>query len=247
MEGLFRGRLAPIARPRLLLVPTLTQIEWRIKPLLEEWAEVTCFDMPGVGDEPPADHPGREALIARGVEQLERVGWESCVIVGDEFGVFSAVPVAAVHPERVAGLALGHACLKVGPDSLNGEVMSAFMSLAEVDYRTYARHLTQITQDAYDDETADEYIRRIPQQVSLDYLPQVAEATGEDLEPILRDLGRPLLFAEHEGCLGWTAEGYKQAVAAFPEAMTVSTTEKCSVSPAFAEALRDFCAGLDWD
>ena len=39
-------------RPRVLLVPTLTEVEWKIRPLIEEWAEVASFDAPGVGDEP---------------------------------------------------------------------------------------------------------------------------------------------------------------------------------------------------
>ena len=32
------GRRA-MDRPRVLLVPTLTEIEWKIRPLIEEWAE----------------------------------------------------------------------------------------------------------------------------------------------------------------------------------------------------------------
>ncbi len=169
------------------------------------------------------------------------------MIVGDEFGGFTAVLVAAADPERVAGLAYGHACLSLGTPSLNEEVMSAFTSLAQMDYRTYVRHLTQLTQDAYDDETADEYLRRVPKEMTIAYLPSVMSAAGVNLEPVLRDLDRPLLLAEHEGCLAWTEEGFKRAIAAFPEAKVVSTPVKCSVSPAFAEALRDFCAELDRD
>ena len=49
-----RGRhpVSAMERPRLLLVPELTELEWVIKPLLEEWAEVASYDAPGVGDEP---------------------------------------------------------------------------------------------------------------------------------------------------------------------------------------------------
>jgi hypothetical protein len=53
--------------------------------------------------------------------------------------------------------------------------------------------------------------------------------------------GVPMLFAQHEGCLMFTPEGYADAVAAFPDAQTLSTPEKPSASPAFAEALRSFC------
>jgi hypothetical protein len=41
----------------------------------------------------------------------------------------------------------------------------------------------------------------------------------------------------------FTAEGYADAVAAFPRAEAVSTRDKPSASPAFAEALRSFCLG----
>ena len=34
---------------RVLLVPTVTEVEWKIKPLLEEWADVASFDAPGSG------------------------------------------------------------------------------------------------------------------------------------------------------------------------------------------------------
>ena len=36
-------------RPRILLVPHFSELDWRIKPLLEEWAHVASFDAPGVG------------------------------------------------------------------------------------------------------------------------------------------------------------------------------------------------------
>jgi hypothetical protein len=58
------GKLgAPIAaaikeqpmRPRLLLVPTVTEMEWPIKPQSESWADVASYDAPGVGDEPPPE------------------------------------------------------------------------------------------------------------------------------------------------------------------------------------------------
>jgi hypothetical protein len=43
-------------RPRLLLVPEFTELEWVIRPKLAEWAEVATYDPPGVGGEPiPAE------------------------------------------------------------------------------------------------------------------------------------------------------------------------------------------------
>jgi hypothetical protein len=63
----------------------------------------------------------------------------------------------------------------------------------------------------------------------------------EPIEVPLRELGVPLLFAKHEGCLGSTEEGWEDAVAAFPEAHTLSVRETPTVSAQFAEALRTFC------
>jgi hypothetical protein len=52
----------------------------------------------------------------------------------------------------------------------------------------------------------------------------------------------PKLFAQHRGCLLFTQEGFEDAVAAFPEAGTVSCAEKPGTSREFATALREFCA-----
>ena len=40
-----------MTRPRLLLVPLLTELEWDpIRAQLEEWADVASYDLPGVGE-----------------------------------------------------------------------------------------------------------------------------------------------------------------------------------------------------
>ena len=99
-------------RPRILLVPHLSELDWRIKPLLEEWAQVASFDAPGVGDEPPPDAFTTEAVIERGVAELDRLEWDRCVVVGDELGADIAVHLAAAVPGRLDALALGHACVR---------------------------------------------------------------------------------------------------------------------------------------
>jgi len=207
--------------------------------------------MPGVGDEPAVEPPSLEALQERTLEELDRLGWDRFVVAADEWGGFTATRAAAARPEQVAGFAFGHACLNFRQTGdrapVNGEVVAAFRGLADKDYRAYARALTQITQNAYDDETAERYMDRVPQELTLFYMPKLTEAsTAESSEPFLRRLDCPLLFAKHEGCLAWTDEGYEDAVAAFPEAATASMTMKPSVSPEFVEALREFCEGLDW-
>jgi hypothetical protein len=232
-------------RPRILLIPWLTELEWRIGPLIEEWGEVASFDAPGVG-ELKAERFSMDAAADRGLEELDRRGWDRCVVVADEFAIANAVTLAARRPDAVEAMALGHACLSFRREGerapINGELFGALRRLARTDYRTYARHMTQITQGAYDEEMMERYIERVPMQLEA-----AAESVPDPESPIgeaLRKLDKPLLFAKHDGCLLFTAEGFADAKAEFPHAETVTTNEKPNSSPDFASALRDFCARL---
>lgn len=235
-----------MTRPRLLLVPSLTELEWRIKPLLEEWAEVATFDAPGVGDEPPVEEPGLQALVSRGLAEIEARGWDQLVLAGDEFGCVTAIHISNRRPEAVVGLALGHGCVNIVREgsrpTLNWEVMKTFGRMVRVDFRTYVRHLTQVTHGAYDDELADSYLQRVPQHVAEAYT-GFARDPGP-LTEMIRSLDVPLLLAEHKKCLGWTEEGFEDAVAAFPDAKTTGSELKPSVDPDFAAALRGFAEPL---
>ena len=96
-------------RPRLLLVPQLTELEWLIRDDLETWADVATYDAPGVGDEPAVDDFGSVAVARRGLEEVKRRGWESYFVVADEFGVAAATHLALEAGAAVRGIALGHA------------------------------------------------------------------------------------------------------------------------------------------
>jgi pimeloyl-ACP methyl ester carboxylesterase len=234
-------------RPRLLLVAQITELEWRIKPLLEEWAEVASYDSPGVGDEPAAEPLDADAIVGRGLAEIDRRGWDRCVIAGDEFAGAIAVRIAAARPEAVAGLALGHACLSYSEDKhdspVDAAVMAGFTQLLQTDYRSWARAFTQITRGSYDDETMELFLDRVPAPVALE-LEKLGTEMKEGHEPLLRGLRVPMLFAEHKDCIVFRREGYREAVQAFPEAHTVSTLEKPNCSPAFAQALRSFCDAI---
>ena len=234
-----------MTRPRLLLLPGFSELEWVIRPQLEEWAEVAAFDAPGVGDEPAADAYDSSVVAERAAAELDRLGWERCVVAADEFAVAAAVTFACRHRDAVQGLGLGHACLSFSPEAeppaVNAEVAAAFRQVATLDNRTFMRHLTQITQGFYGEELADRMLERIPTGVAQAY---VRESMGDPcdwLEGALRDLGKPLLLAEHDPCLLFTTDGFEAAVAAFPESMQVTSREKPTVSTTFAEALREFC------
>jgi pimeloyl-ACP methyl ester carboxylesterase len=228
---------------RLLLVPWLTELEWQIRPLLS-WAEVASFDAPGVGEELPASEPSRDAIAKRGLEELDRLGWDRCTVVADEFGVGTAVALASERPEAVAGLALGHACLSHRLDGdrppINPSVYEAFLQTARTNYRTFARHLTQVSRGGYDDELADRWVGRVPTHVALSYYDGVTSAERPFGE-LLEALDLPLLFGRHEGCIMFTPEGFADATAVFPRAKTVSDEVKPTASEKFAAALRSFC------
>jgi hypothetical protein len=216
-----------------------------IRPQLEEWADVAAFDAPGVGDEAPAAAHDTSAIAERAAAEVDRRGWRSYVVAADEFAIAAALKFALRHREAVQGIALGHACLSFSPDAdppaVNAEVRSAFSQVAELGDRPLIRHLTQITQGFYGEELADQMLERIPAGVAQAYVRDNMADSGDWIEDALRDLGKPLLMAEHDPCLLFTKEGYEAAVAAFPDSMRLTCREKPSVSPAFAEALREFC------
>jgi pimeloyl-ACP methyl ester carboxylesterase len=239
-----------VARPRILLCPQFTEVEWTIAPRLAEWAEVATFDAPGVGDEPM---PGgdlesfdREMVVQRGLREVERLGWDSYFVVGDAWGTATAVRLAAARPESVLGLALGHACLsyeREGPrPAVNKEVTAAMTQLLRSDYDSFVRYgMTQFTQGGFDEETSERIVARFP---PMEIASKVWEMNIDRVEPIGEMLGKldmPILLAKHEGCLVFTDEGYEDAVRALPEARRTSVARASSASDEFASALRDFC------
>jgi hypothetical protein len=248
---------------RLLLIASFTELEWGIRPLLEEWAEAATFDMPGVGDEPlPADielDPGqasamlsrwREAGAKRGLAEVERRGWERFVVVTDGHGAPTACRLARQRRDSVLGLAIGHASLSHSTEGerapLRGGVWAAFGQLTQQGNEAFVRYgIAQMTRGGISEELAQEMLVRFP---DMELVAAVVEALGREPEPIgedLRALGVPMLFAKHEGCLGRTDEGFEDIVAAFPNAQTAICPEACTSSPAFADALRRFCGDLD--
>ena len=239
-----------MTRPRLLLMPSVTEVEWmRTRPALEQWAEVASFDVPGVGAEVVSGGFDISAALDRAVAEVEGLGWERFVLVGDEVGASQAIRLAGRVPEAVEALALGHPALSLRSDGdrapLSGDVADAVVRLAHTDPRSFVRALTQLTQNAYDDELAELYMERVgPSMVAAGMDALVSPEAREDLEPTLRSLDVPMLLVEHKGCLLWSAEGFQDFSARFPEATTASMDLKPSVNPEFAGLLRDFCASL---
>jgi pimeloyl-ACP methyl ester carboxylesterase len=244
---------------RLLLVPSFTELEWGIRPRLDEWADVASFDTPGVGDEPLPDDfevdpdrapellsRWREVAVERGLEEVERLGWTSFVIVTDSHGSPTAVRLARRCSERVLGLAVGHASLSHGTEGdrapMRAGVWQAMAQLASQGSEAFVRYgIAQMTRGGISEEVAEQMLERFP---DMDVVSVMVEALGREPEPIGEDLaalGAPLLLAKHEGCLGRTDEGFEDIVAAFPDARTATCQETCTSSPAFAAALREFC------
>jgi hypothetical protein len=237
-----------LTRSRLLLIPLLTEIEWSIRPQLEEWAEVASFDVPGVGEEPPSATFDREAIAARALAELDRRGWDTCILVADGDAIATAVRIARARSEAVEGLALGHARLSNDMDGdrppVSREVFEALGQLLRVDYGNFVRYgLTQVTHGSIGDELAKRMLERVPVEIAKatwDMMASEHEQFGETL----RELNVPLFFAKHEGCLHATDEGFRDVCAAFPRARAIAVPEAPSVSDRFAEALREFCSSL---
>ena len=235
-----------MSRPRILLIPSVTELEWRIKPLLEEWADVVSFDAPGVGEEPAPSAYVAEAIVERGLEKLSRRGWDTAVVVGDEVGAAVALRFVSQNEKRADALVLGHACLNFGRrgerPAVGEDITAALTQIVRTDFRAYARALTQITQSAYDDEMAEEFMRRVPRDAAREYMVNMLDRVEHhDMESELKGLEVPLLLAEHRGCLMWTREGFEDCAKALPHARTASFERKPSASPEFAETLREFC------
>jgi len=239
-----------VLRPRIVLCPQITEIEWGIAPQLSEWAEVATFDVPGVGDEPPPEHGmagmNREAVVARALQEVDRRGWDSYFLVADAWGTATAAHTAAARPDGVLGIALGHASISYDSEgqrpAVNGELVAAMTQLLSADYDSFVRYgLTQFTQGGFDDETAGRMVERFPPMEIASRLWEMNVARPEPIAEILGDLDTPMLLAKHDGCLVFTPEGYDDLASALPDAIRVSVQKACSASEEFAAAIRDFC------
>jgi pimeloyl-ACP methyl ester carboxylesterase len=240
-------------KPRILLCPQFTEVEWTIAPQLSEWAEVATFDAPGVGDEPmpeDATHAlDREMVVQRALQEVDRRGWEEYFVVGDAWGTATAVRVAHSRPGQVLGLALGHASLdyEMGGNrpAVNREVTAAMTQLLRSDFDSFVRYgMTQFTQGGFDEETSERIVARFP---PMEISAKVWEMNVERPEPmgeLLAGLDVPMLLSKHDGCLVFTEEGYEDAVRALPDARRTSISRASSASDEFATALRDFCESV---
>jgi pimeloyl-ACP methyl ester carboxylesterase len=237
-----------MSAPRLLLMSPFSALEWSIRPQLEEWADVAAFDAPGIGGEADPDAFESRAIAERAVEEVERRGWDGCVVAGDEYSIAAALRFGLRRPDLVQGLALGHACLSFNPAAdpppINREMLSALRQMSQFDDRTFVRHWTQVTQGHIGEEQADRMLERIPSGVGQAYLKAYTTDDGDWIEGAMREIGKPMLLAEHEGCLVFTKEGYEAAVEAFPEATTITCADKPNTSAEFGEALREFCRAV---
>jgi hypothetical protein len=235
-----------VDRPRLLLVPEFTELEWaQIRPHLEEWAEVASFDLPGVGAEPPARTLDREAIVSRGLEELDRRAWDRCFVASDGWGIASAVRLALRRPRTVLGMALGHARLSHRRDGerapINTAVWQAMTELIAKDHEEFVRYaIAQVTGGSVDEQLGERMVERFPPELIATGWETITR-DDEDIGALLTQLHCPLLFAKHQGCLMSTEEGFEDAAAAFPGARTVSVEDTPTSSELFAKALREFC------
>jgi hypothetical protein len=233
-----------MSAPRLFLVPQWSEVEWTIRPLLEEWAEVASYD-------PARSVAGRavsrESLVDAGLEHLDSQGWDRFFVVGDTFGTATAVRVARARRDAVEGIALGHASLSWNMEGdrapINSELWAAMSQLMSQDAGAFVRYgITQLTQGSFDEEVAQQLVERVPPD-QLHAFWSLIRDHPEPIGDMLGELDRPVLLAKHQGCLMFTDAGFDDMDAAFPSARTVAVDRAPCADEAFAEALREFCAG----
>jgi hypothetical protein len=238
-----------MSRPRLLLVPEFTELEWAaVRPRLEEWAEVASYDPPGVGAEPRVTRLDRRAVAERGLAELDRLGWECYFIATEGWGIPSAVEVAFERSDRVLGLALGHAKLSFRREGerapVSDAIYRAMTELIRTDHEAFIRHgIAQATGGSVSEGLAEQMIERFPRDLMVAGWETITRDDA-DIGGTLARLDCPLLFANHVGCLGSTQEGFDDAAAAFPRARVVRVKDAPLSSIDFAEALREFCEGI---
>jgi pimeloyl-ACP methyl ester carboxylesterase len=241
-----------MARPRILLVPEFSEVAWTIKPQLDEWADVASYDPPGVGSEPlpPGGPPGiaRGLIAERGLQELDRRGWDRFVLVADSWAIAIASRIAEARRDALAGVALGHACLSFRRDGprppKSSAVWEALTQLLRQDHEAFIRHgIAQATGGSIGEDLAQRMLERFPRDIIV-VAWEALTADDEDFAEVFLGLECPMLLAKHQGCLVSTDEGFEDAVAALPNAQTFSSTDSPEASPAFAEALRSFCEQL---
>ncbi|MFL5906309.1 MAG: hypothetical protein ACJ75Z_01770, partial [Solirubrobacterales bacterium] len=152
-------------------------------------------------------------------------------------------------PEPVLGLALGHASLDYDTEgeraAVNGEMVAAMTQLMRTDSESFVRNaLTQFTQGGFDEDLAGRMVARFPDMELAARIWEMHAVRHEPIGELLAQLDKPLLLAKHQDCLVFTAEGYEDAVAAFPTAHTASVQKASAASDEFAAALREFCESV---
>jgi hypothetical protein len=229
-------------RPRLLLLPEVTEIQWTIRPQLEAWADVRSFDPPGIGTEPGTPSP--DAMTRRAVAELEDAGWNRFVVLADAWAVPLAVRLAQARPGQVVAMALGHSALSTRRDGdrppISPAVYDAVTQLVRNDAPTFLRHaLVQVTRGSADEQLAERIIERVPQARVAEFWDVLTQPVsfGEELDA----LGLPLLLAAHGECLMHTEEGFEDAVGSVNHVRAVVCDEAPCVDAAFADAVRELC------
>ena len=147
-----------MARPRLLLVPGLSELEWQqVVPQLESWAEVLSFDPPGVGGTP--GEFGRPATTAYALDLLDRRGWDEFALAADGWQTGYAIGILEARRSSLTAVALGHAALSNRMTGerppMNGAVYRAFLGLMETDHDAFTKYgIAQLTQEGFDESLA---------------------------------------------------------------------------------------------
>jgi pimeloyl-ACP methyl ester carboxylesterase len=188
----------------------------------------------------------RDLFVRRSLQEADRRGWDRFFVVADGWSSATAARVALERRDAVLGIALGHASLSFDAEHdrapVNREVWAAMGQLLRQDHREFIRHgMVQVTRGSLTDDLARQMMERLPDRRLLELVWDELGTAHEPVGEMLREIDAPLLFAQHQGCLTFTDEGFEDAVNAFPNARVLRVPQAPATSPEFAQILREFC------
>ena len=124
----------PAATPLVLLHPfPLDARFWSaVTPALADDRPVVALEFPGLGASPPVEHPSVDGFADAVATTIAALPGGRAAVCGLSLGGYTALALAARHPERVAGLVLADARAEPDtPEAQRGRLHSAARVRAE--------------------------------------------------------------------------------------------------------------------
>lgn len=76
--------------------------------LIEENFKVITIDLPGFGHSTPSDSPSIEGYAQAALKVIDQLKIEKCILIGHSMGGYTALAIAQLRPDLMAGMGLFH-------------------------------------------------------------------------------------------------------------------------------------------